>query len=201
MLQVNFCPLFWYSGVSIGKRILVISRTQGQTYTWAPTCSSVGSQSISIPLPGGRNLTAASLYCFRLLLKVMSLSFVYQVTVFMSTGCLWDFKELFKKRSRSLENHSISHGKPHLLCLDWSCFRDCWRKCFWVNGCLSLEPLQSARVFLLHCWYQRNYNSCRKSISRYDSDLHTVCFSTQLSKCVTNLSRNFIKYSEYYILL
>lgn len=54
-------------------------------------------------------------------------------------------------------------------------------------------------MFVLHFCYQVNYNFYGTSTSKYSSGFYTLYFSNQLSKCVTSLSRTFIKYFEYYI--
>jgi len=61
------------------------------------------------------------------------------------------------------------------------------------------ERRQSAWIFILHFWYQRK--RYKNNISKYTSDLCDLCFTKQLSKFVTYLNRNFIKYSAHYIAL
>ena len=52
-------------------------------------------------------------------------------------------------------------------------------------GAVSFQPTQSAWIFVLHFWYQRNYKCFffffASSTSKYGSGLCTLYFSNQLS--------------------
>ena len=57
--------------------------------------------------------------------------------------------------------------------------------------------LSNAKQCLNICM-QRKYNVYGEAISKSGSGLCTLYFSNKIAKCVSYLSRNFIKYSEYF---
>jgi hypothetical protein len=144
----------------------------------------------------------APYYCYRLLLKIVTIT-VLTVTI---TVCIpyslwirdfWAFKALFKSETAACKNHSISRGAS------------------WGLLGVKLLPLGSVSAFESTGIYPfsrkrvpkyvfsisdtgENVTSMETAPSNNGSGMCTLCFREQLSICVTYLSRTFIKYCGYY---